>query len=127
MVAEVPQSPHSGREEHKMPPDGFQCIHCGGHYMSWPALTFHLARCPKREYPRTFTIGRYQFIARLNPLKRPVMALKSLAAEPKVTDQVFLGACLVLQKMNVIHSFEVLPAPAIPATAKSGGSPRPMP
>jgi len=110
MVAEVPQS-RTDRDKHG--PGPFTCIHCKGIYPTWAHLTFHLARCPKRSYPRTFTVGKYQFVVRLNPLKRPVMALRRLAEEDKISEQLFLGAVMVLQQMGTIHSFEVLPAPAV--------------
>jgi len=124
MVAEVPQS-RTDRDKHG--PGPFTCIHCKGIYPTWAHLTFHLARCPKRSYPRTFTIGQFQFTVLLNPLKKPVLALRRLAETPKVDGKTFLGGLMAFKEVGLIHSFEVIPLTAVQTAVKSGGSPRPMP
>ena len=95
--------------------------------MSWPRLTFHLAKCKKRSYPRVFTVGKYQFTVFLNPLKRHVMALKRLATNPKINEAAFVGALLFMQEDEIIHRYEVAQVSQVPIQAPPLGSDTPRP
>ena len=112
-MSAVPQSTQASRDDHG--PGPFTCIHCKNVFASWARLTFHLAVCRERSYPRTFVIGKYKFVVRLNPLKRWVMALKRLSENPKVTEAAFVGSLLFMKEAGLIHSYEVTQAPQAPA------------
>ncbi len=128
MSAVVPQASHGGRDDHG--PGPFTCIHCHGVFSTWARLTFHLAVCKSRSYPRKFTIGKHLFVVHLNPLKKYVMALKRLAENPKMTEVAFVGALLVLKEAGHIHSYEIEPLqtpPPGPPTPAVQGTLRPTP
>lgn len=85
----------------------YTCIHCQQQFKNWKALVSHLRDCQMRNLKRVFDIGPYRFTLTLNPRKKQMIALRTLAQRYPDRYQVFLGAVLYLKEAGQLRDFSL--------------------